>query len=260
MRILARLKCSSSVVLLLSILSSLILMPIVAPGEECGSADRLAVALRFAEAVIPELKNQEVDISISEGMGSFFSDASEADGFHLRFDKPTWRPPGETNQVPSAALTEAMGKAGLAMPFELYFDFIEMRPPLYPRRLACHPVVFRSEALPPLMRKLHETVDPHPEWSDAQELDQARKLGLRYGPEKKEAVLRLIPLKELEQFYGKLRVKSAEFSINAGGKCDGCSFVYARWDISLSAAGTSRGLSVVVEPFLGRITSLSSSE
>ncbi|MGH9529381.1 MAG: hypothetical protein ACRD2S_05610 [Terriglobales bacterium] len=54
------------------------------------------------------------------------------------------------------------------------------------------------------LEKVWSAIDPHPEWSDEEELKVARKLGLRYGPQDKAAILRKLPLKELARFYGPL--------------------------------------------------------
>jgi hypothetical protein len=102
--------------------------------------------------------------------------------------------------------------------------------------------------------KVSAVLKPHPEWSDAEELSAARKLGLRYGPEEKSAILEKLPLQQLAEFYSKLRIKSAEFSMNGGMKCAGCSFVYPRWDVTLSKVGKPGGIDIVVEPFFGKIT------
>jgi hypothetical protein len=66
-------------------------------------------------------------------------------------------------------------------------------------------------------------------------------------------------LKKPAQFYGPLRVKSAEFKMNGGGKCPGCSFADTRWYITLSGPSATRGLLILVEPFFGRVTSISES-
>ncbi len=226
--------------------------------DVCGSADRMAVALRFVQTVYPELKGRDLAIALTNTQGDLA--ASEADDLGLRFDKPTWHPPGETNGKSDAMLAETMENMGITLPFPLRVSFIETAPPIWPRRLACHPIEFRGEAGLQKMGRLQETINPHPEWSDAQELEEARRVGLRYGPEDKDVVLRLIPLKELVQFYGPLKIKSAEFFMNGGRKCAGCSFVLPRWEIKLSATHATGWLSITIEPFFGRITSLSSGE
>jgi hypothetical protein len=249
--------------LLAAVLVSLmgLLQPTAAAADpSCGSLNRLAVALHFADVIFPELKGKEFNVSLSHGNGGFIDSASEMDALQLRFETPTWQPPGETNEKLDAVLNETMEKGGVTLPFYLYFSFIELHPPILPRRLACHPVEFSSDAGERQMRKVQETLDPHPDWSNAQELEEARKLGLRYGPEDKEAVLRLIPLKELRKFYGPLKVTSADFSMNGGRKCSGCSFTDPTWRVSLSATHAVRWLSITIEPFFGRITNLSTGE
>ena len=89
-------------------------------------------------------------------------------------------------------------------------------------------------------------------------LKAARIHGLRYGPEKKADVLRLIPLKALATFYGPLRVKSAKFEIYGNTiKCEGCDFADLRWYIKAEVVGTPRKLQIVIEPFEGKIVNLS---
>jgi len=248
--------------LLVALLSLTGFLPqrLAAADESCGSVDRFAVAFRFAEVIFSELKEKELDVALSEGMGGFFVGASEADGFQMRFDRPSWHAPGETNEKSDALLIATMEKGGVKLPLYLYFSFIKSHPPTLPRRLACRPVNFTSDAGHEQMRDVANAIEPHPEWSDARELEEARKLGLRYGPEDKEAVLRLIPLKELSRFYSPLKIKSAEFSMNEGQKCAGCSFVLPWWEVKISAPHGVRWLSIIIEPFFGRITNLSTGE
>jgi hypothetical protein len=75
----------------------------------------------------------------------------------------------------------------------------------------------------------------------------------------KTKVAQIVGTKELRQFYGPLKIKSAQFFMNGGQKCAGCSFVYPRRVVSLSG-GITHGLSITIEPFFGRITNLSSGE
>jgi hypothetical protein len=224
------------------------------PVSGCGSVDRVIVALRFVQALFPELKGKEFSVSFSPGHGTFVSGPTDADNLTIRFDKHIWHPPGE----PDVALSSASASDGIELPFYLYFSFIDVRSgSAEHRQLACRPLEFTSTAGHTQMEKTWSAIDPHPEWSDEEELSVARKLGLRYGPEEKSAILQKLPLKELAKFYGQLRIKHVEFSMNAGGKCKGCSFADARWYITLSRVGSPRGLLLVVEPFFGKITSIS---
>jgi hypothetical protein len=169
-----------------------------------------------------------------------------------------WHPTVNGKLQPDTEQSPATLGDGVDLPFDLYFDFI--RANVAARKLECHPLEFTSKAGYKQMEKVRSAIDPHPEWSDEEELRVARKLGLRFGPEDKSATLKKLPLNELAKLYGPLRIYSARFSMNGGSKCTGCSFVYPRWDITLSGIGAPRGLLIVVEPFFGRITSISDSE
>jgi len=226
-----------------------------APSGSCGSVDRLTVALRFAQVLFPELKDKEFSLTFSHGNGTFISSPTDMDAVRVRFDKPIWSSDGKP-QLDSEQPTAMFGD-GIGLPFYLYFSFIDVHGSSKQRQLACHPLNFTSTAGGTQMEKVWSAIDSHPEWSDEEELRIARKLGLRYGPEDKRAILKKLRLKELAKFYGPLRIKSAEFRMNGGGKCPGCSFADPRWYITLSGPGATRGLLIVVEPFFGRVTSIS---
>jgi hypothetical protein len=228
------------------------------PRGNCGAADRLTVALRLAQVLFPEMKGKEFSVTLSSGSGDFVSGPIDTSDFSIRFDKPIWHPTVNGKSQPDTEQSRATLGRGVDLPFDLYFDFI--RANVNERELECHPLHFTSEAGHQQMEKVRRAIDPHPEWSDEEEVRVARKLGLRFGPEDKSAVLEKIPLKDLAKLYGPLRIYSARFSMNGGSKCTGCSFVYPRWDITLSGIGAPRGLLMVVEPFFGRITSISDPE
>jgi hypothetical protein len=212
-----------------------------APGESCGSVDRLIVALRFAQAVFPELKGKEFTVSFAPGNGTFIVSPTQADNVAVRIDNQDnflWHPPDETPDQYYAAQFEEMRRSGIELPLYLRFSFIDLHGPLKPRHLTCEPAEFTSEVGFTQTEKVSAVLEQHPEWSDAEELSAARKLGLRYGPEEKSAILEKLPVKQLAEFYGKLRIKSAEFLMNAGQKCAGCSFAYPRWNVYVSEVGT----------------------
>jgi hypothetical protein len=243
--------------LVLVLLSGLLQPAIVAADDSCGSVSRLIISLRFAQVLYPELKGKEFGIAVSPGTGSFVAGRTEADDLAVRLDdEGLWHPPDEKPNQYYAGQTEATRTSGIELPLYLYFSFIDVRGTLKARHLACQPVHFTSDVGHIQMEKVKSTLARHPEWSDAQELEVARKLGLRFGPEDKSALLRLIPLKELSSFYGPLKIKSATFSMNAGTKCAGCSFAGPAWYISAAKVNTGQGLSLVIEPFFGRISSL----
>jgi hypothetical protein len=232
--------------------SGLLQLTLAVPSDTCGSVERLKAALHFAEILDPELKDREFSLSLAPGNGTFVSGGTDIDDVRIRFDRPIWKAPAD---IP--VQREAAKSLGAALPFYISFSFIEVHSQDKTRRLACHPVKFTSEISNEAVQNLLTFLNSHPEWSDDKELEMARKAGLRYGPEENNAVLGLIPLKELEQFYGPLEIKDARFSVNAGTKCPGCSFAGPAWYLSVSQSNTGRGLLIVVDPFSGRITSLS---
>jgi hypothetical protein len=237
------------------------LCPAIATANDCDSMGRLATALRFAQGLYPEFRGGEVDISLSHGNGSFLASPTQADALQLRLDyEDMWHPPDSTVDQLYAPQMEEVRSGGIGLPLTLYFSFIKLHPHALRRLLACHPVEFTSDVAHEQMRRAQQAIEPHPEWSDAQELEEARKLGLRYGPEDKKSVLRLIPLTELTKFYGPLEIENAQFFMNGGGKCAGCSFVLPRWEVKVSGRRDVRWLSITIEPFFGRITNLSSGE
>jgi len=236
-------------------LSGLLQPAMAAPGGGCGSVDRLTVALRFAQILYPELKDKELSISLSDGRGPFVSGPAEADD-QIRVFTPIWLPPGETTDQYYGAELQAVRSNGIELPLHLFFDFIEKSASVKHREFACRPLEFTSDAGYKQKGKARTVIEAHPKWTDAEELEAARKLGSRCGPQDKAALLRLIPLKEHGQFYGPLRIESTRFSMNGGGKCAGCSFVDPSWEITVSESGDTRRLLIIVEPFFGKITSI----
>jgi hypothetical protein len=103
-------------------------------------------------------------------------------------------------------------------------------------------------------------LNAHPEWTDAEELEEATKLGMRFGSDKKAAVLKLIPWKELSTFYGPLQILGAKFSIyGSSEKRAGGTFAELRWYIYAKKVGTRRQLQITVDPFAGKIDGVSES-
>jgi hypothetical protein len=108
------------------------------------------------------------------------------------------------------------------------------------------------------MKEARDVINAHPEWTDRKELEAATEHGLRFGPDKKNAVLGQIPLKELTAFYGPLKIKRAEFDIHGNGdKCARCSFADLHWSIDAEEVGTGRTLQIAIEPFDGKIDGIS---
>jgi len=224
--------------------------------KNCGSVERLATALRLLQVVYPELKGKEVSISLSTGHGNPFNAPTDAATLGVLINAPLWQPAtgskGNLGTSPSSS-READG----VLPLPLYLDVNFVRSGTDQREISCRPLKFTNDKAGSQFRKAKDTIDAHPEWTDAQELEMARTLGLRYGPEDKATILRMLPLEGLSMIYGPLQIKRATFSMNIGQKCQGCSFVAPSWEITISEVGTSRSLLIVVDPFVGKITSIS---
>ena len=65
-------------------------------------------------------------------------------------------------------------------------------------------------------KQIHEAwdlINSYPEWTDEQDLEAARKLGMRFGPDKKADLLRIFPLQGLSSIYGPLQITEASFRI-----------------------------------------------
>src|SRR5579862_5116727 len=114
------------------------------PGGNCGAADRLTVALHFAQVLFPELKGKEFSVTLSSGNGNFVSGPTDTSDFTIRFDKPISHPTVNGKPQPDTDQSSATLGDGVDLPFDLYFDFI--RADVNARELACHPLKFTSEA------------------------------------------------------------------------------------------------------------------
>jgi len=77
--------------------------------------------------------------------------------------------------------------------------------------VSCRPLQFRNDKESKQMKEAQTVINAHPEWTDAEESEAVNKLGLRFGPKSRNAVLGLVPLKDLTRLYGPLRITKAEF-------------------------------------------------
>jgi hypothetical protein len=85
-------------------------------------------------------------------------------------------------------------------------------------------------------KEIHEAaelINAHPEWTDAQDVEAATKLGMRFGPDKNADLLRMLPLKGLSSICGPLQITEANFII-AGLKEPGSSFADLHWFITVA--------------------------
>jgi len=234
-----------------------LLLPSFASGaDRCGSLDRIIVALRLTRALYPELKGKELSTSFSLGYpsGGPTSFPTDARTLGIKFDKPEWHPPKKNGTSGETKEFTRVQNAFPGLPIFLDFDFID---DAVDRDTVCRPVKFMNSTEGKRMEEARKVINAHPEWSDAQMLKAARQYGLRYGPEKKAAILQLVLSKKLDIFYGPLRIKKIQFEIYGNlTKCKSCTFADLRWYIDAEEVGTPRMLNIVVESFGGKIVSL----
>jgi hypothetical protein len=238
----------------------IILLPNVAIGaDKCGSLDRLMIALRFTRTLYPEVKGREFDFSFSAGHGSPLNTPTDAADIGIAIDRPTWHPPEKTSGQPDVTPQSPLTQNGdIELPMYLDFNFIVTGTGTAERQLVCRPLVFINNKMSKQMGEARTVLNAHPEWTDAEELKDATKLGMRFGPDKKAAVLKIIPWKELSTFYGPLQILDARFSIN--GPFDHSekigAFTDLRWYIYAKRVGTSRELQITIDSFTGKIDSI----
>jgi hypothetical protein len=100
-------------------------------------------------------------------------------------------------------------------------------------------------------------VNTHRNWSDSQVVRALKEAGAKYGPEDKDGFLASLPLKDLEEFLGKLTIKSAEFQLRhdqPGGPIPELS-----WSVeaeSRSTDGKVKILTLMFEPFAGKLNQI----
>jgi hypothetical protein len=227
--------------------------------EKCGSLDRAANAIRMAQVLYPELRGKEFSLQFSGGSGGILSGPSDARSFLITVDKPQSPPPVKTSERLDATPKSQNGGIEIELPLYLEFGFAEAilgkTGDAVGTKLSCQPLKFMNNKSSKHILEAAEVINAHPEWTDAQDLEAATKLGMQFGPDKKTAVLRLIPLKGLSGFYGPLRIKNIAFSV-ASKKEPGAYFTDLHWRITVEEIGTSRTLQIAIEPFGGKIDAI----
>jgi hypothetical protein len=106
-------------------------------------------------------------------------------------------------------------------------------------------------------QRTQELMQSHPDWTAEEALAAARNGGLRFGPSDEGKLLRQLPLKELGEIYGSLRIQRVEFTLMREHEKDAeWWFTELEWDISAKVRGTNKTLQMTVDPFTGRIFAL----
>jgi hypothetical protein len=101
----------------------------------------------------------------------------------------------------------------------------------------------------------------HTQWTKAQVVQALNEAGARFGADKKDQALKVLPLSELRPYMGDLKVESARFHVTdpqdwkeQGKLWGGCA-----WLIPITATGRSghkTRYAFVIEPFEGRVISI----
>lgn len=227
--------------------------------DNCGSLDRVARAIRLAQILNPELKRGEFNLQFSSGSGPL-SGSMDARSVLISVDKgPSY--PGKTiNESDPGHQTPQNETANVELPLFLEFGFAESvvgkAGDVVGTKLSCSPLKFMNRVGSKQIHDAAEVINSHPEWTDTQDLEAAKKLGMRFGPDKKTDLLRILPMRALTSIYGPLQITEAHFRI-AGPKEPGAYSTDLHWYITAKHSGSSKTLQIIVEPFKGKITSLS---
>lgn len=237
---------------------------VVMAANECGALDRVVTAINMSEVLYPDIKGNELTIQFSRGIGGGLSGPSDARTLLISLDKlQSLQDTNESRQSGAMLQRAPRENESLELPMYLYFSFVDFSSVerKLGRDVACRPLEFLNRTETERMEDARAIINAHPDWTDVQELEAADKKGLRFGPEKEKELIKALPLKGLEAFYGPLRIKSTRFEPHtAGDKCAGCSFADLHWYIEAEEGAASRMLQITVEPFQGRITALSESK
>lgn len=234
--------------------------------DKCGSLGRSVNAIRLAKVLYPDLENGEFSLQFSEGTGGPLSSATDVRTFLIVVDKPQWHPPNIPAPPPSGSAPALSEHNDIHLPLYLHFEFLDLSSgDSHPN---CRPTAFRNDsefgtASTPMepVTKVRALINAHPEWTETQELEAATKLGMRYGPDQRSALLQLIPLKGLSLVYGPLRITDAKFSTTGNNdKAANSAFADLHWHVDAHGVGTSRSLQIFVEPFDGKVVALNTTE
>jgi hypothetical protein len=102
------------------------------------------------------------------------------------------------------------------------------------------------------LNRLLEVMSKHPEWTDARILAELRSSGAKFGPNRKEELLRVLPIAKLKPFVGEIEVKSVEFQVRE-----------LHWLVRVTwhdrQGHVDQGSFLIFEPFEGRLIQFSRS-
>ena len=209
--------------------------------DNCGSLDRVTHAIRLAQILNPELKRRDFNLEFSSGSGPL-SGPTDARSVLISVDKPPSYPGKTTNESDPEHLSQSE-TADVELPLYLEFGFAESvvgkAGDVVGTKVSCNPVKFMNRAGTKQIHDAADVINAHPEWTDAQYLEAAKKLGMRFGPDKKTHLLKILPLKELSSMYGPLQITETYFK-TTGLREPGSYFADLHWYITATHTGSSR--------------------
>jgi hypothetical protein len=204
-----------------------------------------------------ELKGKEFSLQFSGGTTGPLSRPTGANFLFLSVDKAIWRSPEQIREHSDRALKDASEPE---LPVHLQFDFVRTVFDKTGNRLGtevtCQPWEFSNAGVSKQIHEAWDLINSYPEWTDEPDLEAARKLGMRFGPDKRADLLRIFPLKGLSSIYGPLQITEASFRIT-GLKQPESSFADLHWYITAKRMASQKTLQIMVEPFHGRIIAMS---
>jgi hypothetical protein len=177
--------------------------------------DYVARGLRLLHALYPGLHHVHVDIGYADELEAFpsgYPDAVHRFWINLSpsvMGLPPWDP-------------EVMKRAEPVLGASFEFD-LEKR--LLRELWVSGPLVTGR------LDKVKKELGEHPDWPDSRLVEALKAAGAKYGPDDRAALLRAIPLKELEPYTGRMEVISARFDVREGDgpKAALTWFVDAKW-------------------------------
>jgi hypothetical protein len=242
-----------------TIISLMLLSNLAGAADKCGSLERMETAIRLVRTLYPELRDTELSIGLAEGSYAGGARPVDARAFEMKIGNPEWHPPNQDrkDEQPEGSTTTAQAQQQRReVPLLLTFNFIDFGRGRH--KVECHPVQFLNNRPTKMLEDAQAEINAHPAWTQAEALEAAKRHGLRFGPSDKQAVLKLIPLRELSTFFGTLRVKRTKFTVTSEHEKDAAySFALLSWVITAEEVGTTRALEISVEPFQGAIVGLS---
>lgn len=225
--------------------------------DHCGSVQRIVAALSLSRALYPGLRGTELRVTISDGYLARPAGATDGRAFRLFFEKPTAS--GKDNSNLDQSSTNHPGSGAEDEDIDLnniQFDFFALHP--LNNDIMCPPVGLMVLTHDDRIDAAEELALQHPQWSDDELVSALKKQGLRFGPHDKAALMKILPLKQIQAYYGPLRIKEVSFSLlnEEQRKVVGKNFMELRWHISTTELRTKRDLGLNVDAFTGRIRNL----